>query len=66
MEITLESSYGFVFLAVVLGQFINIYLASNVMKARKKHGIEYPNLYADRTLDGEDVANAFNLVQRAH
>jgi len=36
------------------------------MKARKKYEIEYPNLYADRTLDGEDVAKAFNLVQRVH
>ena len=49
-------------MVLVLGEFVNLYMKYNVMKARKKHGIEYPNLYADRTIDGEDVAKAFNLV----
>jgi len=36
---------------------LNFYQMSKVMKARKEFEIEYPNLYADRTIDGEIKAN---------
>jgi len=36
------------------------------MQARKEFGIEYPNLYASRTIDGDVKANQFNAVQRGH
>jgi len=37
-----------------------------VIKARKKYHIKYPNLYSSRSIEGEDVANKFNSIQRAH
>lgn len=40
-----------------------LYNVANVSLARKKYGVEYPNLYADK--DNKN-SNEFNSVQRAH
>merc|ERR1712038_280779 len=40
------------------------YLSVNVMKARKKYNVQYPNLYA--TPGYHDKADDFNRVQRGH
>jgi hypothetical protein len=53
---------GFVYLTLVYGFVMNIILTSKVVKARKTYGIKYPNLYADRTIDGEETANKFNAI----
>ena len=64
--ITDMNEYCFVLFVFVYSVILNIFLVMQVSKARKEHGIEYPNLYADRTIDGEVKANNFNQVQRAH
>ena len=58
--------FGLVPLCMVYGYFMLIFATTKVMSARKEHNINYPNLYADRTIDGEEKANKFNSVQRAH
>lgn len=43
------------------------YMATGVMKARKKFGVKYPNLYANKdNCASEDFIQRFNCVQRAH
>lgn len=64
--ITDFNDYCFVLLVIVYAVILNIYLTLQVSKARKEYGIKYPNLYADRTIDGEIKANNFNQVQRSH
>jgi glutathione S-transferase len=56
---TLPESYGYVILVAVDSVFVNMWLAHNVGKARKKYGIEYPKMYSP---DNDN----FNCVQRAH
>lgn len=60
---SLPPDYGYVLLALGSTWFANFYLAINVIRARKKYGVKYPDLYADNT---NKNAKAFNCVQRAH
>lgn len=62
MEV-LPANFGYIFAVLGLSFFMNVYLTINVVMARKKYNIEYPNLYAppDHKFEKE-----FNSVQRAH
>jgi len=72
MSNILPENYGFVFGGLFSTVVANFYLVINVIKARKKYGIEYPTLYADKShIDGkvckdEDDLLAYNSAQRAH
>lgn len=72
MSALLPDGYGLVFAGLAATAVANFYLVINVVKARKKFGVEYPALYADQShIDGKkckdekDIAE-FNCVQRAH
>mmetsp|Transcript_6690 Transcript_6690/g.17011 ORF Transcript_6690/g.17011 Transcript_6690/m.17011 type:complete len:145 (+) Transcript_6690:669-1103(+) len=63
--VVLEKEHAYpaaVFIAYVLA--VQFYMAGKVMGARKKYGVKYPTLYADK----RDVkeAHEFNCIQRAH
>lgn len=53
----ITTHFGWVFIVLFLEQVLNFFLIFRVMKARKEFNIEYPNLYADRTIDGDVKAN---------
>lgn len=55
----LGSDFHYVLLTVVYTLVMNIFLMVKVGMARKKHGVEYPNLYSEKD-------KLFNCVQRAH
>eukprot|EP00892_Ulva_mutabilis_P010094 jgi/Ulvmu1/7457/UM036_0121.1 len=56
-------------MAVTMASFVahNLYMPMQVMKARKKYGIEYPTMYATKD-DCKSVEDAktFNCIQRGH
>lgn len=56
----LPCGYGYVVLTAVGSVFVNVWHALNVMQARKKHDIKYPQLY------GPEDKKEFNCIQRAH
>jgi len=56
---SLPEGYGYVIFVAVDSIFLNMWLATNVGKARKLHGVEYPTMYSPDN-------NQFNCVQRAH
>jgi glutathione S-transferase len=56
----LPCGYGYVVLTATGSVFVNMWLAHNVVNARKKFNVEYPKLYA------EDEKKEFNCIQRAH
>ncbi|ESO85731.1 hypothetical protein LOTGIDRAFT_235705 [Lottia gigantea] len=58
MGFEVSSDYGYVILVLPATWVIMNFLALNVMKARKKYNVEYPNLYSNN--------HNFNCVQRAH
>jgi glutathione S-transferase len=63
--IQVPSTYGFVLAANIVGIFVtNAYLGQQVMAARTKFNVPYPNLYATPGYHKE--ADAFNRVQRGH
>merc|ERR1712021_143518 len=65
VAIEVPDHYGWVVLcAGICPTITNIYLSSYVMTARKKHDVQYPNLYAVPGL--HKTADAFNRVQRGH
>ncbi|KAK9106424.1 hypothetical protein Syun_022435 [Stephania yunnanensis] len=60
----LPREYGYVILVLVLYSFLNMWMAFQVGKARKKYKVFYPTLYA---LESENKdAKLFNCVQRGH
>ncbi|OAY75099.1 microsomal glutathione S-transferase 3 [Ananas comosus] len=62
MEIPRE--YGYVVLVLVLYSFLNLWMAFQVGKARKKYKVFYPTMYAVES-ENKD-AKLFNCVQRGH
>merc|ERR1711907_53440 len=72
MSSLLPEGYGYVFGGLFATCIANFYLVINVATRRKKFGIEYPALYADKThIDGkkckdEKDVEEFNCAQRAH
>eukprot|EP00483_Globobulimina_turgida_P005680 UN05690 len=63
----LPSNYGLIGLMMIFNGYILLYLGVCVGKARKKYGVEYPNMYADiHHSKNEKNANIFNCIQRAH
>ncbi|KAE8703874.1 60S ribosomal protein L19-3 [Hibiscus syriacus] len=60
----LAKEFGYVVMVVVLYCFLNLWMAFQVGKARKKYKVFYPTLYA---LESENKdAKLFNCVQRGH
>ena len=63
----LPSNYGLIGLVLIFNVYILMYLGIQVGGARKKYGVEYPNMYADVNTDkNKKNANIFNCIQRAH
>ncbi|KAG7400886.1 Microsomal glutathione S-transferase 3 [Phytophthora boehmeriae] len=62
-EIQLQFAHGYIPLLVVLLLFVNFWCGIKVGKARKLYGIEYPQMYAEKS---DKNAKAFNCVQRGH
>nr|CAD1837609.1 unnamed protein product [Ananas comosus var. bracteatus] len=56
--------YGYVVLVLVLYSFLNLWMAFQVGKARKKYKVFYPTMYAVES-ENKD-AKLFNCVQRGH
>ncbi|GKY90523.1 hypothetical protein MPSEU_000026000 [Mayamaea pseudoterrestris] len=64
-SVSVPGNYGYVILTTVVGQFVaNFYMGGQVMEARKKFNVPYPNLYA--TPGFHKSADEFNRVQRGH
>ena len=61
--ITIDGTFAYPILAALSSIFANMYMASKVMSARKKYGVDYPSLYAESS---NKNAKAFNSVQRGH
>jgi glutathione S-transferase len=55
----LPEGYGYVIFTAVDSVFVNMWLARNVIKARKEFKIDYPKMYSDDN-------DKFNCIQRAH
>jgi len=55
----MPEDYGYVILTATASHFANMWMAINVGKARKKFGIEYPDMYSKDSKE-------FNCIQRAH
>ncbi|GAV89751.1 MAPEG domain-containing protein [Cephalotus follicularis] len=60
----LPKEYGYVSFVIVLYCVLNVWMGTQVGKARKKYKVPYPTLYA---IDSENKdAKLFNCVQRGH
>ncbi|CAK8683502.1 unnamed protein product [Clavelina lepadiformis] len=55
----LPADFGYVLLCIVYCLIMNVYLAIQVGKARKKYEVFYPTMYSDKS-------QMFNCIQRAH
>lgn len=65
VSLQIPQQYGYVILTCVVGPFVTSSVLGNVvMAARKKYGVDYPNLYA--TPGFHKDADAFNRIQRGH
>jgi glutathione S-transferase len=67
-SLNVKPEFGYVLGAASASFFVHhIYMASKVVKARKRFNIEYPAMYADdKNCPNESNRNTFNCVQRAH
>ncbi|MFQ6620182.1 hypothetical protein Gotur_000003 [Gossypium turneri] len=64
MEMIMGKEYGYVAIVVVVYCCLNMWMGFQVVKARKKYKVNFPNLYA---LESENKnAKIFNCVQRGH
>ncbi|EEF36198.1 microsomal glutathione S-transferase 3 [Ricinus communis] len=64
LQMVVPKEYGYVALVLVAYCFLNLWMAGQVGKARKKYKVFYPTLYA---LESENKdAKLFNCVQRGH
>ena len=52
----LPNEYGYVIGAIGFSHFMNFFLASRVISARKKYNCDYPNLYLQK-----DDKNSFEF-----
>ena len=65
VSVDVSPTYGWVVLGAGIGPaIVSMYLSGQVMKARKRFGVQYPNLYAVPGV--HKSANEFNRVQRGH
>lgn len=64
MAVDLPPAFGWVVLAIVAYSVLNVWMAIQVGKARKRYNVPYPKLYAIES-ENKD-ANMFNCVQRGH
>ncbi|CAE6443266.1 unnamed protein product [Rhizoctonia solani] len=65
--ITIPENYGYVALAAISTGFLTAFQTALVAKARKKSGIQYPRLYAEKEEQDKSIeALKFNCAQRAH
>jgi glutathione S-transferase len=65
VAIDVSPEYGWVILGAVIGnEIISIYLGGQVMGARRKFDVQYPNAYA--TPNYHKNADEFNRYQRGH
>lgn len=63
----LKSNYGLIGIVVLFNAYILMYLGVKVGGARKKYGVDYPDMYADvHRSKNKKNANLFNCIQRAH
>ncbi|KAF0700979.1 Aste57867_8425 [Aphanomyces stellatus] len=60
---TIQPGHGYVVLVGVFTAFVATWAGFKVGAARKKYGIKYPQMYAEK---GEKCFIEFNCVQRAH
>jgi len=58
----LPEHYGYVMLTAADSIFVNMWMAMNVAKARKRLEVKYPVMYSNEN-NGD---NEFNCIQRAH
>eukprot|EP00746_Dinoflagellata_sp_MGD_P011269 gnl/MRDRNA2_/MRDRNA2_123576_c0_seq1.p1 gnl/MRDRNA2_/MRDRNA2_123576_c0~~gnl/MRDRNA2_/MRDRNA2_123576_c0_seq1.p1 ORF type:complete len:162 (+),score=20.25 gnl/MRDRNA2_/MRDRNA2_123576_c0_seq1:84-569(+) len=63
MKIDFPEGYELVFVPLALSWIMNFFLTFQVIIARKKYNVHYPNLYAPH---GHKDGEKFNCVQRAH
>jgi len=64
MAVDLPPAFGWVVLTAVAYGVLNVWMAIQVGKARKRYNVPYPKLYAIES-ENKD-ANLFNCVQRGH
>jgi len=58
LSLTIQSDYGYVILVAISTWILLNWMGMQVMKARKKYEVQYPNLYSNN--------HNFNCIQRAH
>ena len=58
----LDPNYGYVVFVALDSIFVNMWMAMNVVRARKEFNVKYPIMYSNE--NGGD--NKFNCIQRAH
>ena len=51
----IPDEFGYVVIVIGLSWFMNFFLVTLVIMARKKYGVEYPTLYADKDHKGAEV-----------
>ncbi|QRV72883.1 glutathione S-transferase, microsomal [Ceratobasidium sp. AG-Ba] len=67
VTITLPEHYGYVVLAAVSTGFLTAWQTSYVSSGRKKAGVKYPQMYAEREqMEKDPEAVRYNCAQRAH
>jgi len=63
IKIEFPEGYALCFVPLALSWVMNYFLTIQVIMARKKYDVQYPNLYAPH---GHKDGDKFNCVQRAH
>ncbi|KAF8605350.1 membrane-associated proteins in eicosanoid and glutathione metabolism [Ceratobasidium sp. AG-I] len=67
ISITLPEHYGYVALAAISTGFLTLWQTTYVSAGRKKSGVKYPRLYAEKAeMDQSIEAVKYNCAQRAH
>lgn len=67
LNLVLPSGFGYVGLAALGGIWLTFVQGARVGGARKKAGIAYPQMYADKAQEEKSFeARKFNCTQRAH